>query len=161
MYAIRSYYACCDPRLHRVARADEGGRELLVDHAGEVVVGRLDRDPAHGQGRRERRHEHEQNDLRREALDIIITGPCRNACPIIGCVSSTGVDVITSYSIHYTKLYEIAGKRQPILELFDTACDKAGGRITSYNVCYTKLLRAHDNFGCCGTTAKQTQYAPY
>ena len=48
--------------------------------------------------------------------------------------------VITSYSIHYTKLYEV-GRDSPILQ---------GDRITSYNVCYTKLLRFHievDKFG--------------
>ena len=40
--------------------------------------------------------------------------------------------VITSYSIHYTKLYDGA----PVLRLLGVP-----GRITSYNVCYTKLLR--------------------
>ena len=46
--------------------------------------------------------------------------------------------VITSYSIHYTKLYDHNQVYQPI-------CPKhyglPGDRITSYNVCYTKLLR--------------------
>ena len=41
--------------------------------------------------------------------------------------------VITSYSIHYTKLYDIYG----------TSFEKeVANRITSYNVCYTKLLRS-------------------
>ena len=48
--------------------------------------------------------------------------------------------VITSYSIHYTKLYERSA---------GVACQSARSRIvdrkvcriTSYNVCYTKLLR--------------------
>ena len=44
--------------------------------------------------------------------------------------------VITSYSIHYTKLYDFRqwnNKTKNNLKL--------GRRITSYNVCYTKLLR--------------------
>ena len=78
--------------------------------------------------------------------------------------------VITSYSIHYTKLYEVGGHRHvakqyagvdgevvdALLGLFDqrVAEDFPGQlfrlavyllqrliRITSYNVCYTKLLR--------------------
>ena len=72
--------------------------------------------------------------------------------------------VITSYSIHYTKLYDLTrplnaatpiyageGYRDPPLEV-ETWCSVAqqgfrvsrlalGTRITSYNVCYTKLLR--------------------
>nr|WP_238995544.1 hypothetical protein [Streptomyces cyaneogriseus] len=39
--------------------------------------------------------------------------------------------VITSYSIHYTKLYDRHRR-----------CGAAAARITSYNVCYTKLLRS-------------------
>ena len=55
--------------------------------------------------------------------------------------------VITSYSIHYTKLYEAVSwgfNSHEILEkqnpdaLIDTPDEF---RITSYNVCYTKLLR--------------------
>ena len=64
--------------------------------------------------------------------------------------------VITSYSIHYTKLYEYFlskperqnGLLVPIWELalaegYDTtdALSVLRTRITSYNVCYTKLLR--------------------
>ena len=76
--------------------------------------------------------------------------------------------VITSYSIHYTKLYEGSTLRaaemfdacypdEPMTVLVDyfgreitdslTVCRRfprraaAGTRITSYNVCYTKLLR--------------------
>ena len=41
-------------------------------------------------------------------------------------------NVITSYSIHYTKLYEPRKTR---------IRRKKTSRITSYNVCYTKLLR--------------------
>ena len=82
------------------------------------------------------------------------------------------VSVITSYSIHYTKLYdstsarvrvdgevrqqdhslkeviavraiELAGKHATVLETGDR--NRTGrGRITSYNVCYTKLLRANE-----------------
>ena len=56
------------------------------------------------------------------------------------------VSVITSYSIHYTKLYE-AGiilmfertiRIGDVIEISDVL---KGTRITSYNVCYTKLLR--------------------
>ena len=56
--------------------------------------------------------------------------------------------VITSYSIHYTKLYD-GGHAQPGAARFGTERVhghqqlECGGtdRITSYNVCYTKLLR--------------------
>ena len=53
--------------------------------------------------------------------------------------------VITSYSIHYTKLYEF------FVKFFEIASEDESLRkglvdeelrITSYNVCYTKLLRA-------------------
>ena len=58
------------------------------------------------------------------------------------------VAVITSYSIHYTKLYEtvkgygmgVAGEGQNITHQQKKMGEDA--RITSYNVCYTKLLRA-------------------
>ncbi|AJP00633.1 hypothetical protein TU94_03015 [Streptomyces cyaneogriseus subsp. noncyanogenus] len=49
--------------------------------------------------------------------------------PRRAAVSSFGV--ITSYSIHYTKVYEYE-----VFPVFASAFD----RITSYNVCYTKLL---------------------
>ena len=64
------------------------------------------------------------------------------------------VSVITSYSIHYTKLYDQGVCQYP--DSLDQVIEKlplqrhrrprlAGGvaffRITSYNVCYTKLLR--------------------
>ena len=50
--------------------------------------------------------------------------------------------VITSYSIHYTKLYDtvrpgwLSQKRAN-----SSAGQPTSSRITSYNVCYTKLLR--------------------
>ena len=68
--------------------------------------------------------------------------------------------VITSYSIHYTKLYEtrVDGGGEPVAiapsgnQRFPTSWSANGAllftelspethRITSYNVCYTKLLR--------------------
>ena len=55
--------------------------------------------------------------------------------------------VITSYSIHYTKLYEIellAAILAQHAHGIGTALLAVGHlrhRITSYNVCYTKLLR--------------------
>ena len=64
--------------------------------------------------------------------------------------------VITSYSIHYTKLYEklvtVINRSKPVLLFtFPVATIILGAlpprpaitfpRITSYNVCYTKLLR--------------------
>ena len=55
--------------------------------------------------------------------------------------------VITSYSIHYTKLYE-NGKYYVYYTKRQTSVKPVGGvwtsgyRITSYNVCYTKLLRS-------------------
>ena len=55
--------------------------------------------------------------------------------------------VITSYSIHYTKLYE-HDNGDDLVDCFlagvkvgHTLHYQAGHRITSYNVCYTKLLR--------------------
>ena len=78
--------------------------------------------------------------------------------------------VITSYSIHYTKLYERhhrGGKRSRSMrrELFVAASRslpsgskiwttwEEASRITSYNVCYTKLLRAAAPRGCRGSPA--------
>ena len=58
--------------------------------------------------------------------------------------------VITSYSIHYTKLYEdetrhveLAAETGMVLPFSPHLQHLAGreARITSYNVCYTKLLR--------------------
>ena len=50
--------------------------------------------------------------------------------------------VITSYSIHYTKLYEENGSVTVTAEIKDsTETESEKPRITSYNVCYTKLLR--------------------
>ena len=46
--------------------------------------------------------------------------------------------VITSYSIHYTKLYDQGDKTAPVTGNWGF---KPFNRITSYNVCYTKLLR--------------------
>ena len=65
----------------------------------------------------------------------------------------TALHVITSYSIHYTKLYDRklgkpTDQRMAILRSQVTALLENGSvkttlhrRITSYNVCYTKLLR--------------------
>ena len=52
--------------------------------------------------------------------------------------------VITSYSIHYTKLYETDCDNNKITAICKVKIDGKTGvdRITSYNVCYTKLLRA-------------------
>ena len=57
--------------------------------------------------------------------------------------------VITSYSIHYTKLYEPAvgvtvtvGVRVSVGVAVTVLVGVRVTRITSYNVCYTKLLRA-------------------
>ena len=68
-----------------------------------------------------------------------------------------GENVITSYSIHYTKLYEIDISHRQVGCLWGAqvgprldptgpgrgAGPNRGARITSYNVCYTKLLRCH------------------
>ena len=84
--------------------------------------------------------------------------------PWITSPSVLVVRVITSYSIHYTKLYELAGSgynNPPVYHSKDggrsfTSLDEGlpstlvfslasnmeeTFRITSYNVCYTKLLR--------------------
>ena len=63
-----------------------------------------------------------------------------------------GENVITSYSIHYTKLYESACRRVGMARrpsrIWSTTSSRywprcaARSRITSYNVCYTKLLRS-------------------
>ena len=62
-------------------------------------------------------------------------------------------NVITSYSIHYTKLYEFLAALKPLgiepgksfdkskVAKIDGKQFRAIARITSYNVCYTKLLR--------------------
>ena len=52
-------------------------------------------------------------------------------------VSIKAIFVITSYSIHYTKLYELF---LPLIML-NMLLLQFADRITSYNVCYTKLLR--------------------
>ena len=52
---------------------------------------------------------------------------------------SIALGVITSYSIHYTKLYEV--KVDPKPSPIETSQTRSACRITSYNVCYTKLLR--------------------
>ena len=81
---------------------------------------------------------------------------------VINCYDTIFVSfaVITSYSIHYTKLYElfpsykirISGDAEKCLTLqkemlevlmsYGSVPIKSQIRITSYNVCYTKLLRA-------------------
>ena len=47
--------------------------------------------------------------------------------------------VITSYSIHYTKLYDSSESHTALLKEGQQVFRE--DRITSYNVCYTKLLR--------------------
>ena len=99
-------------------------------------------------------------------------------------------NVITSYSIHYTKLYDVQGKRrlpdvrqlaraaepgQLLEHLVDVRTQRlvrsehpeigvqTRGRITSYNVCYTKLLRHHKRPGDAvqaGTLAWGKERAP-
>ena len=100
---------------------------------------------------------------------------------LIGCPAHTAafdfqnrLDVITSYSIHYTKLYEPNARWADIrfcaryrwrrsarfpgstwaitcanapaspTSANTRRCGSCRGRITSYNVCYTKLLRAQN-----------------
>ena len=51
-------------------------------------------------------------------------------------------NVITSYSIHYTMLYEHwPGCRSQCCDCYCRSRWLGSPRITSYNVCYTKLLR--------------------
>ena len=81
-------------------------------------------------------------------------------------INKAMIFVIPSYSIHYTKLYESIRSIQKQLKDLDKAIERVldgiqgaqcllsvpgigkvyaagllGDRITSYNVCYTKLLR--------------------
>ena len=51
--------------------------------------------------------------------------------------------VITSYSIHYTKLYDVIPTLKVDADSRNIEEIEVEPRITSYNVCYTKLLRAH------------------
>ena len=61
--------------------------------------------------------------------------------PVAQLMQRADKSVITSYSIHYTKLYDIQTDTEtyPIGGIQDLS--KVFRRITSYNVCYTKLLR--------------------
>ena len=73
----------------------------------------------------------------------------------LGAMGDSPRRVITSYSIHYTKLYELyVAKRENAKRKceYPPVCRKklpqAGlRRITSYNVCYTKLLRPFSDGG--------------
>ena len=61
-------------------------------------------------------------------------------------ILGTFLHVITSYSIHYTKLYDMniscrVFPREYPLEKQSCKILQEPTRITSYNVCYTKLLR--------------------
>ena len=55
-------------------------------------------------------------------------------------VRITNPTVITSYSIHYTKLYDAPATLTHMGMVVLSIVTRH--RITSYNVCYTKLLRA-------------------
>ena len=70
------------------------------------------------------------SDINRSFLFVLTVSFPRSVgqCPI----------VITSYSIHYTKLYDEynSGRNYP-----SGTSNRSVARITSYNVCYTKLLR--------------------
>ena len=61
-----------------------------------------------------------------------------------GAVIIQSKDVITSYSIHYTKLYDAVNyiDREIRKDVANHVRETTRySRITSYNVCYTKLLR--------------------
>ena len=101
-------------------------------------------------------------DVRKDAEAIV-------AKMLVFCEKSKKASVITSYSIHYTKLYEKlvlnamkdGGKLSDYPSYFAEKADsfnkrlaaivnmdkvnakvsEVNDRITSYNVCYTKLLR--------------------
>ena len=81
-------------------------------------------------------------------IDMLSAQPDQVAEQISNLIGTP--NVITSYSIHYTKLYEIGFVRFPHLTdgldrrafhpgIANYDCER--NRITSYNVCYTKLLR--------------------
>ena len=71
--------------------------------------------------------------------------------------------VITSYSIHYTKLYDASRRRRSprrsgrSRSTRSSASGTCSGRITSYNVCYTKLLRALSEVGVTGLTVTEVK----
>ena len=148
MYAIRSYYGA---RRALLAHGWPGNvREL--DHAVErgVLLARgemvgagdlgLEGGAAGGRPNLEESTLEEAEERRRATAEAVQA-----------LVLDSGA-VITSYSIHYTKLYDVylADKaahtatitKRVYLRDFDTKARLTFSRITSYNVCYTKLLRA-------------------
>ena len=155
MYAIRSYYAtakfadinakdaCIDVKEIEKHITDKTKCLIPVHFAGIACdmekISKLAKkhnlyvieDAAHAIG----------SDYRNEKI-----GSCAYSDMTIFSFHPVKTIVITSYSIHYTKLYE---SNLDLIISVGTAVDElAAGlgintwnRITSYNVCYTKLLR--------------------
>ena len=137
MYAIRSYY------VDVTFVVDEGPR-VYIDRIN--IVGNtqtLDRVI-----RRELRISEG------DAFNRILLDRSKNRVRALGYFKEVDIEevptVITSYSIHYTKLYEAMEKDGEISEDRHRALSEevqkltdayVANRITSYNVCYTKLLR--------------------
>ena len=116
MYAIRSYYGAVDGDLgvplprRRFGQADRGHRRVGEDHAGDVVVV----DPAFGlvveQAVRETAARRDGHRGQRRAPGDVADGVDAGDIGVLVVVrrhdTVAAYLVITSYSIHYTKLYE-------------------------------------------------------
>ena len=61
----------------------------------------------------------------------------------VGIFVLLGIVTLTFFTFRVSKMGGIAGKGYKLIVSFETAAglEPKGNRITSYNVCYTKLLR--------------------
>ena len=158
MYAIRSYYEIKQKILDNAKGADVA----IVEVGG--TVGDIESLPfleAIRQFRTDRGHENVLY-VHLTLVPYIATAGELKTKPTQHSVKELREIVITSYSIHYTKLYDLpeevkvfaqhASGVQSSLPGWVGLQEGAGfwvaqdARITSYNVCYTKLLRGGLNW---------------